>query len=54
MHAHIYIQCTRGGSDEILMYPPTKPKLGKMWIGLNRNQGAVREHHEQYQLSTRT
>jgi len=28
--------------------PPLRPELGKMWHGLNKNQGVVREHDEQY------
>jgi len=31
-----------------------KPKLGKVWHGLSRNQGAAREHDEQYQMPVRT
>jgi len=26
--------------------PPPRPELGKMWHGLNRNQGVVEEHDE--------
>jgi hypothetical protein len=31
------------------MYPP-KFELGKMWHGLNINQGVVGEHDEQYHM----
>jgi hypothetical protein len=51
---HIYIQCTRGGWDEIFIYPPPRPKPGKMWHGLSRNQSDAREHDEQYQMLTGT
>jgi hypothetical protein len=34
--------------------PPPRLEPGKAWHGLNRNQGVVRKHDEQYQLSTRT
>jgi hypothetical protein len=29
---------------------PPRPEPGKAWHGLNRNQGAIREHDEQYQM----
>jgi len=29
---------------------PPKPGSGKTWHGLSRNQGAAREHDEQYQM----
>jgi hypothetical protein len=32
------------------MYPPPRPESGKMWHGLNKNQGVVGEHDEQYQM----
>jgi hypothetical protein len=35
------------------MYP-TKPKPRKAWHGLNKNQGVVGEHDEQYQMSVGT
>jgi len=30
---------------------PPKPMLGTAWHGLSKNQGAVGEHDEQYQMS---
>jgi hypothetical protein len=33
---------------------PPRLELGKMWHGLNRNQGATGEHDGQYQMSTWT
>jgi len=36
------------------MYPPPILELGKTWHGLSKNQGAAREHDEQYQMSTKT
>jgi len=36
------------------MYPLPKPKLGKTWHGLSKNQGVAREHDEQYQVSAGT
>jgi len=45
MHTHIYTM-HKGGWDEILMYPPPRPKPGKAWHGLSRNQGDVGEHDE--------
>jgi hypothetical protein len=33
---------------------PPKLESGKTWHGLNRNQGAVKKHDEQYQMSTGT
>jgi hypothetical protein len=33
---------------------PPRPELGKVWHGLSRNQGVVKEHDEQYQMSTGT
>jgi hypothetical protein len=29
-------------------------ELGKVWHGLSKNQGAAREHDEQYQMPTGT
>jgi hypothetical protein len=34
---------------KFLCIPPS-PKLGKVWHGLSRNQGATKEHDEQYQM----
>jgi hypothetical protein len=31
---------------------PPKPKPGKVWHGLSRNQGAPRKHDERYQMLT--
>jgi hypothetical protein len=31
--------------------PAPRPKLGKTWHGLNKNQGVVGKHDEQYQLN---
>jgi len=33
---------------------PPRLEPGKVWHGLNRNQGVVREHDEQYQLPAGT
>jgi hypothetical protein len=33
---------------------PPKPEPGKVWHGLSRNQGAIREYDEQYQMPTGT
>jgi len=32
------------------MYPPPRPKPGKVLHGLTKNQGATKEHDEQYQM----
>jgi hypothetical protein len=40
--------------NEILMYPPPKPKLGKTWHGLSKNQSVIGEHDEQYQMLVET
>jgi len=32
MHAHIYIQCTRGGWDEIFMYIEWKKEEDVMYV----------------------
>jgi hypothetical protein len=53
MHAHIYIQCTRGGWNESLVYSPPRPKPRKAWHGLS-NQGVAKEHDEQYQMQAGT
>jgi len=53
MHAHIYIQCTSEAEMKSHVSPP-RPEPGKTWHGLSRNQGAVGEHDEQYQLPTGT
>jgi hypothetical protein len=34
------------------MYPPPRFNLGA-WHGLNKNQGAAKEHDEQYQMAKR-
>jgi hypothetical protein len=52
MHAHIY-NAQEEAKKKILMYPPPRLELGKMWHGLDRNQGVVGEHDEQYQMSAR-
>jgi hypothetical protein len=54
MCMHIYIKCTKGGWDEIFMYPPPIPKLRKMWHGRSRNQGAIGEHDEHYRMPVGT
>jgi hypothetical protein len=56
MHAHIYtMQKWRFKSNfNVPPPPPPKPELGKVWHGLNKNQGVATEHDEQYQMSTRT
>ncbi len=33
---------------------PPRLESGKAWHGLNRTQGVVGNHDEQYQMSTRT
>ncbi len=33
---------------------PPKPKLGKTWHSLNKDQGDRGEHDEQYQMLTKT
>jgi hypothetical protein len=33
---------------------PPRPELGKVWHGLNINQGATGEHDKQYQIPTKT
>jgi hypothetical protein len=53
MHAHIYTMHKRRLRWNFHV-PPPRPELGKVWHGLSRNQGVVREHDEQYQMSTGT
>jgi len=49
MHTYIY-----NAEEEVAMkfscIPPPRPEPGKMWHGINRNQGVVGEHDEQYQM----
>jgi hypothetical protein len=49
MHTHIYIMHKRRLRWNSHV-SPLKPEPGKMWHGLNKNQGAVGEHDEQYQM----
>jgi hypothetical protein len=49
MHTHTQIYHAQE-EVEILMYPPPKPELGKVWHCVSRNQGVVGEHDEQYQM----
>jgi hypothetical protein len=45
MQAHIYTMHKRKLKWNSHVSPPI-PKLGKVWHGLSRNQGAAREHDE--------
>jgi hypothetical protein len=49
MHTYIY-----NAQEEVAMkfscIPPPRPEPGKMWHGINRNQGVAGEHDEQYQM----
>jgi hypothetical protein len=49
MHAHTYIYNAQEEAEmKFSCIPPPRPELRKAWHGLNKNQGAVREHDEQY------
>jgi hypothetical protein len=53
MHIHIY-NAQEEAEMKFSCIPPPRPKSGKTWHSLSRNQGAAGEHDEQYQMSTRT
>jgi hypothetical protein len=53
-HTHIYIYNAQEEAEMKFSCIPLRPALGKAWHGLNRNQGDVGEHDEQYQLSAGT
>jgi hypothetical protein len=50
---HIYIMHKKRLRKKFSCIPPPRLELGKMWHGLDRNQGVVGEHDEQYQMSAR-
>ncbi len=55
MQTHIYIYNAQKEAEmKISCIPPSRLELKKKWHGLNRNQGAAREHDEQYQMPMRT
>ncbi len=43
MHAHIYIYNAQEEGEMKFSCIPPRPESGKMWHGLNRNQGAIKE-----------
>jgi hypothetical protein len=51
MHSYIYIYNAQEEAEmKFSCNPPPETWIEKMWHGLSRNQGAAREHDEQYQM----
>jgi hypothetical protein len=51
MHAHIY-NAQKEVEMKFSCIPPPRLEPKKVWHGLNKNQGVVGEHDEQYQMLT--
>jgi len=51
---HTYIYNAQGKLRWNSHVSPSRFEPGKAWHGLSRNQGAIGEHDEQYQLPTGT
>jgi hypothetical protein len=49
MHTHIY-NAQKEAEMKFSCIPPPRPEPRKAWHGLNRNQGVIGEHDEQYQM----
>jgi len=46
MHAHTFIYNAQKEAEMKFSCIPPRSELGKAWHGLNKNQGAAREHDE--------